>query len=132
MKDKLSIGKPFFISLMWTLAGYVLPIIWQDGYLDIKKYKHEFISYFLLFSSMTNLLDIQDYKEDLNNNINTIATFFGKQKAMIISYVLLFSSITNLLNIQYSKENLDNNIFNLILIISNLLFVITTTIHLKK
>lgn len=114
LKEKLSILKPFYISFMWILAGYILPILWQDGYLDINLYKQEILSYFILFFSMTNLLDINDYHEDKMNKIYTIPVLLGLEQSKFLNDLIFIGSIYSL--------NQNMNYFNLFLIITNMIF----------
>jgi len=124
LKEMLPFFKPIYISIMWILAGLILPIIWNDGYYDIIKYKDEIISNFLLFYTMTNLLDINDYKEDLYNKIYTIPVLLGINSSLILNNLILF--ISSILII----DNLNN--FNIILLLTNWSFYFPIFLKILK
>jgi hypothetical protein len=42
---------------MLIMVGLVLSICWQNNSTELLLHKNEFLSYFLLFFSMTNLLE---------------------------------------------------------------------------
>lgn len=85
LKPYVASIKPFFVSLCWTIAVCFIP----DPNMDATT----FVSTFLQMSAWSNIADINDIDEDLENSLETPAVRFGSSQAYLISLFCMLMSI---------------------------------------
>ncbi len=112
----LSFLKPFYVASLWTVSTCIIPLILNDNY-NIDYINFSLLAPpFLNLFALTNLADLKDYDEDLNNEIYTLPIIFGRSK---IKTIILFSSILSTILFIDSPYYL-NNIQNIIYLSSNI------------
>ena len=88
IKLAISPVKPFFVSFLWTLAIYFVPV-WRSGYGHIDVVQCG--AFFLSLSSLSHAADVIDYDEDLEDNIATPAILMQDQSGSY-AYGLAFAA----------------------------------------
>ena len=91
-KKQFGLLKSTYIATLWTISTFVIPSVIHSHDYSVLNDSENILSLFLLMFSSSNLLDIQDYSEDFEANIETIPVVFGKKNAAIISYFGLLTS----------------------------------------
>lgn len=111
LKSSLSILKPFLVSLFWTVAIYVIPVILQEHSLNEDIVTP--LSCFCLMSGWSNLADIKDIEEDTEKNILTPATYLKTKNTFLLSSLLIFISfVLNNSSANYDESAMMFDIFN--------------------
>ena len=107
--------KPFYVASMWTICTNIIPLLLLDNY-DNSMITYQLISpsFFNIFA-LTNLADLKDYEEDLNNNIRTLPIILGKNNAKYMIYISSLIFFIMFINSEYFIWNLENTFY----IISN-------------
>jgi len=109
----VSFLKPFYVATMWTICTNIIPVILNDySYINFSLLVPTFLNIF----SLTNLADLKDYDEDLENGINTLPIILGIQNSK--SIILLSSILSTLLFIK--SPFYTNNYQNLFYLTSNI------------
>ena len=84
IKRNLSIMKPLYIGILWSICCIYMPSIIDERETSISN----FISLSMLSASVSNIADIDDIEEDTKYSIDTIPVRFGINKSKVISYGL--------------------------------------------
>lgn len=131
IKENIGIFKPVFISLMWTICAIWIPCIMHDNNYSIINYPLDYLPCTFTLFAASNIVDIKDIDEDINNNITTIAVKYGETNSNIISMLsLVTSSVLLGINHNYLVNPLLNSITELQNgAISFLPFVLNLTLH---
>ena len=129
-KLKYSLLKPIYIALLWTVSSIIIPCILYENNYNIFLHPEIYLPCFLTLFASSNLIDIKDIDEDLNNSIYTIPIKFGVKNAIIISYISI--AISSLLI--FTNENYNNNlIINDIYLLQNLgLFFLPSSFNISN
>ena len=91
-KKQFGLLKSAYIACLWTTSTVIIPsVVYSHDYSVLNDIEN-LLSLFLLMFGSSNLLDIQDYQEDLQANIETLPVVIGKKNAGIISYFSLLTS----------------------------------------
>lgn len=88
-KKNFPLLKPFYVGTFWTGAITVVPHLISDIDID---YDHT-LSIGLLATAMSNLADIDDVENDVNNGIYTIPSRYGVTNTRVLSAGLFIGSI---------------------------------------
>ena len=88
LKSIIAPVKPFFVSLLWTVAIYFLPV-WRSGQGDIDPIQCG--AFFLSLSALSHAADVVDYEDDLRHNISTPAVVMQDTSGSF-SYGLAFAA----------------------------------------
>lgn len=114
LKGQIVGFKPVFVASMWTFSAVLLPCILHDNDYSIFSDVNDYLPCFLVLFACTNLADIKDIDEDIENNINTIPVVLGKENTQIIILVsLFFSSFIFGIHPNYMNRPLVNGAFEL-------------------
>ena len=112
LKTKFGQFKAFYIGSFWTISCIIMPSIIHDNNLNILMDYYSYIPCFLTLFGTSNLLDIKDIDEDLNNKIYTIPVIFGKKNSIFLSLLSIFlSSIIFLYNPNFNNNLIPNVLF---------------------
>lgn len=106
IKSEFGQFKAAYIAFFWTLSCIILPCVLHDNNLDILYDPYSYGPCFLTLFASSNLLDLKDIEEDLNNKIYTLPIAIGEKNSIIISYMAIFLSII----LFFNNENYYNNL----------------------
>tara|TARA_A100001015_G_scaffold11006_1_gene13210 strand:- start:927 stop:1784 length:858 start_codon:yes stop_codon:yes gene_type:complete len=109
IKKDIGVYKSLFISTLWTACTIFLPCVLHDHDYSIISSPMDYLPCTLTLFGLSNVLDIKDVDEDIENGINTIPVVFGKYNASYIS--LLCLSLSSLL-FGLNQHYLDRPIIN--------------------
>jgi hypothetical protein len=90
-KPLLSIYKPLYIAIMWTITTIGLPCVLHDNNYNILMYPQDYLSCLLFIFSASNFADINDIREDKKLGVKTLPVLYGKN---ITSYISLIAVST--------------------------------------
>jgi hypothetical protein len=90
-KPLLSIYKPLYIAIMWTITTIGLPCVLHDNNYNILMYPQDYLSCLLFIFSASNFADINDIEEDKKLGVKTLPVLYGKN---ITSYISLIAVAT--------------------------------------
>ena len=111
IKKYISIFKPFYISIMWTMASVILPCVLHDDNYNILFYPQDYLPFLLTIFATSNFADNKDIIEDKFNNINTIPVVFGKYISNYINILCLsLGSIILINSIHFENRFLVNSL----------------------
>lgn len=114
LKGQIVGFKPVFVASMWTFSAVLLPCILHDHDYSILSDVDDYLPCFLVLFACTNLADIKDIDEDIDNSVNTIPVAFGKENTqMLVMVCLMFSSLIFGLHPNYMNRPLVNGAFEL-------------------
>lgn len=114
LKGQIVGFKPVFVASMWTFSAVILPCILHDNNYSIISDVDDYLPCFLLLFACTNLADIKDIDEDIENGVNTIPVVFGKENTQNLVMLCLFlSSLIFGLHPNYMDRPLVNGAFEL-------------------
>jgi len=85
-KPLLSVYKPLYIAIMWTITTIGLPCVLHDNNYDILMYPQDYLSCLLFIFSASNFADINDIEEDKKLGVKTLPVLYGKQLTSYISF----------------------------------------------
>jgi len=106
--------KPVFVASMWTFSAVLMPCILHDHDYSILNDVDDYLPCFLVLFACTNLADIKDIHEDIENEVNTIPIVFGKENTkMLVMICLILSSLIFGLHPNYMNRPLVNGAFEL-------------------
>lgn len=88
-KKNLPLLKPFYVGTLWTGAITVVPHLISN--IEVN-YDHT-LSVGMLATAISNLADIDDIDDDINNEIYTIPSRFGVTSAKVLSAGLFIGSV---------------------------------------
>ena len=91
-KPLLSIFKPFYIAIMWTITTIGLPCVLHDNNYNILMFPQDYLPCFLFIFSASNFADINDIKEDMKLGVKTLPVIYGKQLTSYISFAAVASA----------------------------------------
>jgi len=91
-KSLLSIFKPLYIAIMWTITTIALPCVLHDNNYDILMYPQDYLSCLLFIFSASNFADINDIEEDKKLGVKTLPVLYGKNITSYISLIALASA----------------------------------------
>ena len=110
----ISFLKPFFVAGMWTFTCCIIPLLFQNNYLNylnFDDYYHLLSPTFLSLFSTTNLADLKDINEDILNGINTLPIILGPQKIKVIIFISSILSLYIFTQSEYFTWSLQNIFF---------------------
>lgn len=114
LKGQIVGFKPVFVASMWTFSAVLLPCILHDHDYSIFSDVDDYLPCFLVLFACTNLADIKDIDEDIENSVNTIPVVFGKENTqMLVIVSLIFSSLIFGIHPNYMDRPLVNGAFEL-------------------
>ena len=114
LKGQIVGFKPVFVASMWTFSAVLLPCILHDHDYSILSDVDDYLPCFLVLFACTNLADIKDIDEDIENDVNTIPVVFGKENTqMLVMVSLIFSSLIFGIHPNYMDRPLVNGAFEL-------------------
>ena len=114
LKGQIVGFKPVFVASMWTFSAVLLPCILHDHDYSILSDVDDYLPCFLVLFACTNLADIKDIDEDIENGVNTIPVVFGKENTqMLVMISLIFSSLIFGIHPNYMDRPLVNGAFEL-------------------
>jgi hypothetical protein len=114
LKGQIVGFKPVFVASMWTFSAVLLPCILHDHDYSIFSDVDDYLPCFLVLFACTNLADIKDIDEDIENGVNTIPVVFGKENTqMLVMVSLIFSSLIFGIHPNYMDRPLVNGAFEL-------------------
>lgn len=85
-KPLLSVYKPLYIAIMWTITTIGLPCVLHDNNYDILMSPQDYLSCLLFIFSASNFADINDIQEDKKLGVKTLPVLYGKQLTSYISF----------------------------------------------
>lgn len=85
-KPLLSLYKPLYISIMWTITTIALPCVLYDNNYDIFFSPQDYLPCLLFIFSSSNFADINDLEEDKKLGVKTLPVRYGKQITGYISF----------------------------------------------
>ena len=88
-KKQFPLLKPFYVGTFWTGAITVIPHLISN--IEVN-YDHT-LSVGMLATAVSNLADIEDIDDDINNGIYTIPNRYGITKARLLSTGLFIGSV---------------------------------------
>ena len=114
LKGQIVGFKPVFVASMWTFSAVLMPCILHDHDYSILSDVDDYLPCFLVLFACTNLADIKDIDEDIENGVNTIPVVFGKENTqMLVMVCLILSSLIFGLHPNYMDRPLVNGAFEL-------------------
>lgn len=114
IKKKITIFKPAYIAIMWTLATVIIPCVLHDHDYSIINYPLDYLPCTLNLFAASNFADNKDIDDDKINKIETIPVKYGKVTSNIIGLIaLLTSSILLIENTNYMNRPIINSFFEL-------------------
>ena len=85
IKTEFGAAKPFYIATLWTLATVVLPSVMHDHDYSILADPQAYLPMALLMFGATTLADVKDFKEDEQNQVQTLARQLGYHQSIGLS-----------------------------------------------
>ena len=114
IKEKYGFLKSSYVSFMWTMSCIILPCVLHDNNFDILNYPLDYLPCFLTIFASSNLNDISDIEEDIENNIDTLPVVIGKENTnYLVLFCLALSSLFYGLNSNYLDRPIINSLFEL-------------------
>ena len=110
LKNNFGIYKALYIAILWSLSSIILPCVLHDNNYSILQDPYSYLPCFFTLFASSNLLDIKDINEDIQNNITTIPVIYGEINSILISYISTILSIIIFLKNPNFKHNIIPNI----------------------
>ena len=114
IKESYGSFKSFYVSFMWTMSCIILPCVMHDNNFDILNYPLDYLPCFLSIFASSNLNDINDIEEDVENKIDTLPVLLGKENTnYLVLFCLSLSSLLYGINNHYIDRPIVNSLFEL-------------------
>ncbi|HSZ71232.1 MAG TPA: hypothetical protein VK750_01065 [Cytophagaceae bacterium] len=96
--------KTFLVALVWTLSTVLIPVVESGVAFAPLVLKGLLIKRFILLFTLALVFDIRDEQTDKENELHTIATYFGSDKTRKLCLILLLIELTLIYCYDYTAD----------------------------